>query len=427
MSDGTRDLLLRGRAAAKAAEVQEARFFLEWVLRLDPPLSERSEALFWLSEIADPPSAVLLLQDLLNQDPTDMRARKKLALLQGKLNAHEIIDPNQFQPQPITDPQRPQADRFTCPQCGGRMTYSPDGQSLTCEYCEIHAPTRAPSAPAVEHDFVTTLATARGFSQPTATQVLDCQGCGASFLLTPQQLSMVCPYCGSNYVVQNTQSREIIPPTAVIPIQISENKARKALILWFKQQKFDTLPQVLPARCVYLPVWAFNFGGFVQCRLNVNLMDNEVTTVEDRPVSRQNVLVTATRSLPAVHHPALEGTCLDTIQPFHTKYLSHWPAETYQIPIADASLQARAAALKKEKEELRSVQGQPIGQFTVTSSRMFIESFMLILIPVWLTRYRFAQQEYSVMIHGQSGQVNAEKPAQGISGWLNQLFSASKD
>ena len=74
MSDGTRDLLVRGRAAAKAAEVQEARFYLGWLLCLDPPLSERSEALFWLSEIADPPSAVLLLQDLLSQDPTDMRA-----------------------------------------------------------------------------------------------------------------------------------------------------------------------------------------------------------------------------------------------------------------------------------------------------------------------------------------------------------------
>jgi DNA-directed RNA polymerase subunit RPC12/RpoP len=281
--------------------------------------------------------------------------------------------------------------------------------------------------PAVEHDFVTTLATARGFSQPTATQVLDCQGCGASFLLTPQQLSMVCPYCGSNYVVQNTQSREIIPPTAVVPIQISENKARKALILWFKQQKFDTLPQVLPARCVYLPVWAFNFGGFIQSRYAINLMNSEVSTAEDHPVSRQNVLVTATRSLPAVHRPTLESTCLDTIQPFHTKYLSHWPAETYQIPIAEASLQARAMALEKEKEDIRAERGQSIGQLTVSSSRMFIESFKLILIPVWLTRYRFAQQDFSVMIHGQSGQVNAEKPAQGISGWLNQLLSASKD
>ncbi len=238
---------------------------------------------------------------------------------------------------------------------------------------------------------------------------------------------MVCPYCGSNYVIQNTQSREIIPPTAVIPIQISENKARKALIQWFKQQKFDVLPQVLPARCVYLPVWAFNFGGFVQCRLNMNLMDPGTAIVEDRPVSRQNVLVTATRSLSAVHRPALESTCLDTIQPYQSKYLSHWPAETYQISIADASLQARAAALEKEKEEIRSFRGQPIGQFTVTSSRMFIESFTLILIPVWLTRYRFAQQEYSVMIHGQSGQVNAEKPAQGISGWLHQWFATPTD
>jgi Tfp pilus assembly protein PilF len=44
MSDGARDLLVRGIAAAKAGERDEARHYLEWALRQEPSSDEQIEA-----------------------------------------------------------------------------------------------------------------------------------------------------------------------------------------------------------------------------------------------------------------------------------------------------------------------------------------------------------------------------------------------
>jgi hypothetical protein len=74
-----RDLLVRGITAAKAKEAGEARFFLKWLLRLDPPAEERIEALYWLSEICtDPAEQRGYLEDILANDQGEPRARRNL-------------------------------------------------------------------------------------------------------------------------------------------------------------------------------------------------------------------------------------------------------------------------------------------------------------------------------------------------------------
>ena len=53
MSDSARSLLVRGIAAAKAKDVDEARFFLEWLILTECTYEQRADALFWLSEISE--------------------------------------------------------------------------------------------------------------------------------------------------------------------------------------------------------------------------------------------------------------------------------------------------------------------------------------------------------------------------------------
>src|SRR5512146_759381 len=139
MSDDTRDLLVRGIAAFKAKEFGEARHYLEWLLHLDPPMDQRLDALMCLVEIShDPAEQRSLLEDALALDPADPRARRRLAILDGRLDPSQIVDPDHLPAAPA--PLAPAAAetgarRFTCPNCGGRMVFTPDGQSLVCEYC----------------------------------------------------------------------------------------------------------------------------------------------------------------------------------------------------------------------------------------------------------------------------------------------------
>jgi DNA-directed RNA polymerase subunit RPC12/RpoP len=216
MSDSARDLLVRGIAAAKAGDKQEARFFLEWVLRTDADRDQQIDAWYYLSQISEDPAARReCLENVLVLDPSHPEARRGFAILDGRLDPAAIIDPDRPDTIPHPPPPPLPAQRFVCQKCGGKLAFSPDGQQLTCTYCHAHMTLyQAVESGAVvrEQDFTVALATAKGHAHPVATQSLTCHGCGVSFLLGPATLSLTCPYCGSPYVVQITESRTLVPP-----------------------------------------------------------------------------------------------------------------------------------------------------------------------------------------------------------------------
>jgi hypothetical protein len=102
MSESAHDLLVRGIAALKAKEMREASFYLDRVLTNEPDLQQSIEAWLGLCEIStDPVEQRNLLESVLSNDPTEGRARRKLAILDGKLKPDEIIDPDHLtQPAP---------------------------------------------------------------------------------------------------------------------------------------------------------------------------------------------------------------------------------------------------------------------------------------------------------------------------------------
>src|SRR5512139_101950 len=109
MSESIRQMLVRGVAAAKtgqARDKEEARFYLEWVLRSgDAAPDQKATAWLWLSQIEDDPKKKRdCLENVLACDPANGPARRGLAILDGRLKAEDIIDPNK----PI-DPVKPDA------------------------------------------------------------------------------------------------------------------------------------------------------------------------------------------------------------------------------------------------------------------------------------------------------------------------------
>ncbi len=99
-------------------------------------------------------------------------------------------------------------------------------------------------------------------------------------------------------------------------------------------------------------------------------------------------------------------------------FWASWPAETYQLSAADASLEARRLALAKLQSELQTSLDRPVKDLTVSSSGLSVSTFRLVLLPVWLTHYTSAEKRYEVVINGYNGAVRAEKPAGSFARWL---------
>jgi DNA-directed RNA polymerase subunit RPC12/RpoP len=192
MSDGAGDLLVRGIAAAKAGERDEARHYLEWALRQEPSSDEQIEAWLWLSEVArEKDEARRWVEEVLASDTHNPRALRRLAILDGRLQPSELIDPDH--PPAIASTDGPvDIERFACPSCGGQIAYASDGNGLQCDHCghRMGVPSGPGALGPAADDFVLALATARGHSSPQASPTFACTACGARFLLAPETLSL---------------------------------------------------------------------------------------------------------------------------------------------------------------------------------------------------------------------------------------------
>jgi hypothetical protein len=430
MSSSARDLLVRGKAAAKAKESEEARFYLEWVLRTDANRHQKIEAWYWLSEISgDLAEKRDFLENILAHQPGHAEARRSLAVLDGRLKPEEVIDPNRL-PAASESPARVHTQQFTCPRCKGQLRYNPGGQSLMCPDCQLElSPSEAQERDETvdEQDFAVTLATTSGHRHAVAVQTFQCQGCGAEFGVDPAVLSLTCPYCASAHVIQAHQERTQIPPEAIIPFVLTREQARHALQEWLRATGL-TKTQTASPRGLYVPVWTFDVGGDIQWRNKaVETGYTRVKTVtqhSSRPIFFDDILVPASRKFANLagefRHYRLDG-----LVPYEPGYLADWPAETYQISTAAASLTARKLAYGRARQEVLDTVLSPFGDredLTFSSAGIIVNSYKLILLPVWVAFYHYRGKRYNVVINGQTGRIKGARPRTKARSWLDKLL-----
>jgi hypothetical protein len=418
------DLLSRGRAAAKAGEAAEARRYLERLLGMYPSLDERMEALYWLSEVSqDPKEQRDCLEEILANNLGDARARRKLAILDGKLKQDEIVDPDHVPPPPKGASQEAVARSFTCPKCGGKRVFAPDGQTLVCEYCENQERVQSEPSGGVGDDFLVALATGKAHRKPVSAHALTCRGCGSTFLLPAERITQICPYCGSPYGIEQIEVRELDAPDSIIPFSVDLQKVKLALRDWFQKYMPNERPRLTPGVGTYLPAWVFSMGGQINWTGRVYHNKIWVPVSGGRIVSEDNLLIPATKRLP----PGLQGVFqqfdLSAVQPFDLRFLANWMAETFQIPAAEAALDARKQAIDRMSGLIKADEMDgSIDSFQMHTANMLVEAYRLVLLPVWMTTYVLDEKSYELIINGQTAAVLGQRPQKGLGGWLQSLL-----
>ncbi len=438
MSDEVRDLLVRGVAAAKANEKDQARFYLEWVLRREDKDPEQAvDALLWLSQLADNPADKReYLENILVLDPAHPLARRGMAILDGRLKPQDVMNPDQpVQPiKPDATPAAFNVRRYICLKCGGKMAYDAKRRSLSCGYCghqmwEYQAVMSGALATVDEQDFFATLPTASAhrWELPTA-RTLTCQGCGAVLALSPLQISGACPFCDSPHVVGSNETRELIQPEGVLPFQFDDNTALHYATRWLKKRPFrpddlDRRAVMARPRGVYMPFWTFDMGGELKWRA-VYEDDRQVLTRNDLYlVSEDDLLIPASHSLPLDLLNKVADFDTKALAPYSPDFLADWATEIYQLPMSDAALIARQRVVEAAKKHIREIilGDKNLRELTCSTLGMIVETFKLVLLPVWMTSYQYGGKRYPVALNGQTGQVAGtlqRNKAQKLLAWV---------
>ena len=177
-----------------------------------------------------------------------------------------------------------------------------------------------------------------------------------------------------------------------------------------------------PVVGAYLPAWTFDISGAVKWSCQVRRGDSWAPLTGEHYALFDDVLLPASGKTPVETGPYLESFDLSALLPYDSRYLADWPAERYQLSLANASLQARAKVMKELRRRPNYYVHEDHRDFKLAASGgLSVTSYKLILLPAWLAHFEIEEENYDVLINGRTLAVHGSRP-QGLAGkmwsWL---------
>ncbi len=324
----------------------------------------------------------------------------------------------------------------SCVNCGAALTYAPGTTDLKCDYCGHTETIAASKAGFQELELKPYLDKMGSQSHSEEITMLHCKNCGANQHIEENYKSLSCIYCGSPLIIEDAYKEEWILPGAVLPFQIDQKKAFQIFKkwvdgLWFapnnlKKAAID--PE--KTRGLYSPYWTFDAqlyadytgqrGEYYYVTKTVGSGKNKRTVQERRtrwyPASGtisgfvDDTLIKASNQKTGVIPQKIARWNLQLLKPFNSGYLSGFVTEKYTIPLLESHNESNKIA----EQIARSWACRDIGGDTQSIStinmKLTDETFKHILLPVYISTYKYKGKRYNFFVNGQSGEISGQRP-----------------
>lgn len=330
---------------------------------------------------------------------------------------------------------------YPCTSCGAKLEFAPGQRALKCPYCgaENAIADAAPeeTAAAIEElDYQAYLEQNAGNEPPLERQSVKCPSCGAASELPPNITSDRCPFCAVPLVAGNAYAKRIIRPKAIGPFEIKEQDARmrfKGWIegLWFAPNALKNAYRTEGGlKGVYLPYWTYDSKTQTQYvgergeiyfetevyEENGERKTREVERIRWWPamggvqVNFDDLVVPASASVPKDYADRLCPWRLDQLQPYRDDYVAGFTVEAYQLGLEPGFGQAQQLMVPAIEQAIQQDIGGDRQRIISMQSNYFDTTFKHVLLPIWLSSYRYSGQTYRFLINGQTGAVQGERP-----------------
>ena len=123
-----------------------------------------------------------------------------------------------------------------------------------------------------------------------------------------------------------------------------------------------------------------------------------------------DVLVVASGSLPEALANELEPWDIDALVPYNDSYLSGFITESYKTDLKTGFEKAKMQMQNTIKTTVMHDIGGDVQQITSLDSAYNDIMFKHILLPVWLSSYKYNDKVYRFLINARTGEVQGERP-----------------
>jgi Zn finger protein HypA/HybF involved in hydrogenase expression len=170
-----------------------------------------------------------------------------------------------YKPAPVVSEITKESVDFVCPQCGATTAFSASDGGLTCSHCGYFEAPLKPVIGKAAEDFEFTVDTMELSTQGwgETRKEVECQNCGARTSIPTENLTHTCPFCGSNKVIQQNASQDIIRPRFLIPFKVEAHTCRVITrewlgSSWMTPDKLKDIGNMALFTGIYLPYWTFD-------------------------------------------------------------------------------------------------------------------------------------------------------------------------
>lgn len=340
-------------------------------------------------------------------------------------------------PQPLPTPGK----KFPCRACGAHLEFNPAAQALTCPYCRHQEKIPQSAEEVVERSYEDYLKASRaGLKVSTGAELeVKCQACGAVIMMQAHVVTQDCPFCGTHLQSQAHATEPLIEPSAVLPFKIDQAGAKAAFKdwirgLWFAPNALTQIADLNKLTGMYTPFWTFDAMTltFYHGQRGTHYWVNEdyIANVNGRNERRtrrvqhtrwqavsgsvrhwfDDVTVLASRGMPSEYAQDLDPWDLKALTNFKAEYLSGFRTERYQVGLEEGFVRAKQLM----SPTLHALICRDIGGDEQRVERATTEysgvTFKHILLPIWISAYRYGGQLHRVLINARTGEVQGSRP-----------------
>ncbi len=331
--------------------------------------------------------------------------------------------------------------KFPCLACGAQLVFEPNAQALVCSHCGQQETIPQSANEILELSYEDYLNKSQADLQVTSGAEVEvrCQSCGAIVMMAAKERTQDCPFCGVHLDSEPHAATPAIPPSAVLPFRVDQNRAKKVFqqwvnSRWFAPDDLKKLADLGKLAGLYTPYWTFDamthtfysgqrgtyYWDTEQYWANVN-GKNQLRTRQVRRtrwISARgqirhwfdDILVVASQGLPREYAQELAPWDMEQLVDFKPDYLSGFRTERYQIDLQ----QGFSLAQELMQPTLRHLIGRDIGGDEQRIDSMQTQysglTFKHVLLPIWVAAYRYQNRLYRILINARTGEVQGNRP-----------------
>jgi len=339
-----------------------------------------------------------------------------------------------------TPPVAEKDHKFPCHGCGADLTFAPGQDALKCPYCGFTEKVPQTADEIREYSFNDYLAKPRSHGYgavPGQRRDARCKDCGATTQVDANIRATACPFCGAPLILADsaaTDGGEVITPEALIPFVITGAQAAAAFkqwiaALWFAPGTLKRDSEARQLQGVYRPFWTYDshtvshWSG--ERGDHYYVTETYSTVVNGKSVTRtRQVRKTRWTRVSGVYREFFDDVLipagrnndrgtqyqLSALKPYAPEYLSGFSAERYVVPCEAGWTKAKAVIAGEIHDAVRERIGgdeQRVSRIDTAYSGI---TYKHVLLPLWISCYRYGGKTYCFQVNGQTGEVAGERP-----------------